>query len=262
MQHLDVYSSEYRVRPLTRGSSSESFGIFWSQRLLYPSVVPTTSRRAEPSSWPPPRSSPRFTPRRDPTSHPGASDEHLPSSPRPRPVPRPHRALMPHARRVLSAEIYRLTFPAPFPSLPSRVGCGADNPASARARRPAPRPSPHPPSATPHPTPTPTRTPRSRDARSTTPPPANSSTSRLASTLPPGRPPSWRSCARSGDSSAGSWPYSSGGTSNQSWTPEGSTSSRYPSGRRNERRSLSMKQASPRRTSTRIQTTSATTRLN
>jgi len=189
-------------------------------------------------------------------------DEHLPSSARPRAVPRPHRALMPHASTCLSAEIYRLTFAAPFPSLPSRVGCDADNPTSARARRPAPHPSPHPPSATPHPTPPPTRTPRSKDARCTTPPPANSSTSRLASTHRPGRPPSWRSCARSGDSSAGSWPYSSGGTSNRHWTPRGSTSSRYPSGRRNERRSLSTKQAFPRRTSTRIQTTSATTRLN
>ena len=49
-------------------------------------------------------------------------DEHLPSSPRPRPVPRPHRALMPHASTCLSAEIYRLTFVrASFPSVSVRL---------------------------------------------------------------------------------------------------------------------------------------------
>ena len=246
------------MTPLTRGSSSESFGIFcpsvlsihlWCRPLR---VAPSRRhglRRARPRGSRRGATQRRIQVRVTSTSH-----------PRPVLAPRPHRALMPHAStcplRDLSADLRRV--------LPFRLasGCGADNPTSARARRPAPRLSPHPPSATPHPTPPPTRTPRSKDAWCTTPPPANSSTSRLASTHRPGRPPSWRSCARSGDSSAGSWPYSSGGTSNQSWTPEGSTSSRYPSGHRNERWSLSMKQAFQRRTSTRIQRTSATTPLN
>ena len=88
-----------------------------------------------------------------------------------------------------------------------------------RARRP-PRPSPRPRSATPPRTPRPTPSRRSRARSSITPRPATSSTSARVSTRPRARPPSWRSCARSGDSSAGSWRYSSGGTLNRRWTRE------------------------------------------
>ena len=131
------------------------------------------------------------------------------------PETRPRRRVPP---RDLAAHLPRTSSPHPSRQERSRPVPRL----GPRARARPPRPSPRPRSAIPPRTPRPTPSRRSRARSSITPRPATSSTSarNSRSTRPEVRPPSWRSCARSGDSSAGSWRYSSGGTLNRRWTRE------------------------------------------
>ena len=120
MKHLDVYSSEYRVRSLTRGSSSESFGIFLvpASSLSICGADHFASRRAVRHGLR--RARPRGS-RRGATQR--GIQVRVTSTSHPRPVLAPsHARTAPSCltrRRVLSAEIYRLTFAAslPFPSV-------------------------------------------------------------------------------------------------------------------------------------------------